>query len=338
MKRALITGITGQDGALLAEQLIGEGWEVHGIIRRASSFNTARLEHLYQEPHEPHARLKLHYGDMTDAASLEAIVRRVEATEIYHLAAQSHVGLSFEMPDYTAEVVALGTLRLLEAVRKLGKPCRFYQASSSEMFGSAGAPQSETTEFRPQSPYAAAKVFAHHLVQHYRQAYGLFAVAGILFNHEGITRSETFVTRKITRAVGRIKHGLQEHLWLGNLAARRDWGWAPDYVRAMTLMLRREQPRDYVIGTGVSHTVQSLCEIAFDVVGLDWRKHVREDARYRRPAEVPHLEADARRAREELPWQPTINFEGMIGLMVHHDLDLARQEAAAPERRPPLWD
>jgi len=287
--RALITGISGQDGSYLAELLLGKDYEVHGIVRRASSFNTGRLDHIYQDPHEPGPRLQLHYGDLTDAVALVNLIRDVAPDEVYHLGAQSHVKVSFEIPEYTGESTGLGTTRLLEAIRASGIQTRFYQASSSEMFGAAPPPQDEMTPFHPRSPYGCAKVYAYWTTVNYREAYGLFAVNGILFNHESPRRGETFVTRKISRAVARIKAGLQDRLYLGNLQARRDWGYAPEYVDAMWRMLQQDRPADYVIATGESHSVQEFCEIAFAHVGLDWRRHILVDPAYYRPSEVDEL-------------------------------------------------
>jgi len=330
MKKALITGITGQDGAYLTEFLLERGYEVHGIIRRASTFNTDRIDHLYRDPHDPQARLFLHYGDLSDGTGLRRILERVQPDEIYNLAAQSHVRVSFEQPEYTADIVATGTLRLLEAVRDFvrhsGKPVRFYQAGSSEMFGAAPPPQNEKTPFYPRSPYAAAKVAAYWYAVNYREAYGLFICNGILFNHESPRRGETFVTRKITRAAGRIKMGLQDKLYLGNLEARRDWGFAGDYVEAMWLMLQQDEPDDYVIATGESHSVREFLELAFGMLDLDWRKYVKIDPRYFRPTEVDHLLGDASKAREKLGWRPRVSFEELVRMMVEHDLELARQE------------
>jgi GDPmannose 4,6-dehydratase len=330
MKRALITGITGQDGSYLAELLLGKGYEVHGIIRRASSFNTGRLDHLYQDPHEPDARLFLHYGDLGDGTALHRILEHVEPDEIYHLGAQSHVRVSFEMPEFTADVVFLGTLRLLESVRdhaaRTKRPVRVYQAGSSEMLGGSPPPQNETTPFYPRSPYGVAKVAAHWLAVNYREAYGLHVSNGILFNHESPRRGETFVTRKITQAVGRIKLGLQSKLYLGNLDARRDWGFAGDYVEAMWLMLQQAAPDDYVIATGESHSVREFLEEAFGALELDWREYVKTDTRYLRPTEVDHLEGDASKAGRRLGWRSRVTFRELVRMMVEHDLELARQE------------
>lgn len=330
MKRALITGITGQDGSYLAELLLAKGYQVHGIIRRSSSFNTERIDHLYQDPHEPGSRLFLHYGDLTDGTALRRILERVQPDEVYNLAAQSHVKVSFEQPEYTADVVATGSLRLLEAVRdyvKLsGRQVRFYQAGSSEMFGASPPPQNERTPFYPRSPYAVAKVAAYWYAVNYREAYGLFVANGILFNHESERRGETFVTRKITRAAGRIKLGLQKKLYLGNLEAKRDWGYAPDYVEAMWLMLQQDEPDDYVIATGEAHSVREFLEKAFGILGLDPYEYLEIDPRYYRPTEVDYLLGDATKARHKLGWHPKVSFEELVRRMVYHDLELARRE------------
>jgi GDPmannose 4,6-dehydratase len=334
-KRALITGVTGQDGSYLSELLLGKGYEVHGIVRRASLFNTDRIDHIYHDPHVAGSKLQLHYGDLTDASALSAVLEKVEPDEIYNLGAQSHVKVSFDVPEYTGEVVAIGTLRLLEAmrsyIRRSGKAIRFYQAGSSEMFGAAKPPQSEATAFYPRSPYAVAKVAAHWYGVNYREAYGYFISNGILFNHESPRRGETFVTRKITRAVGRIKAGLQEKLYLGNLDAKRDWGFAGDYVEAMWLMLQLEKPDDYVVATGEAHSVKEFVELAFDHAGLDWQKYVEIDQRYLRPTEVDYLLGDPGRARNLLNWKPKVDFRGLVTMMVEHDLELARAEAAMHE-------
>jgi GDPmannose 4,6-dehydratase len=320
MTTALITGITGQDGSYLAEFLLARGYQVHGIKRRSSSFNTGRVDHLYEDLHAAGARFFLHYADLADASSLARLLSEIRPNEIYNLGAQSHVKVSFETPEYTGDIVALGTLRLLEAIRHTGLDCRFYQASSSEMFGSTPPPQSETSPFHPRSPYACAKIFAHNITVNYRESYGLHASCGILFNHESPRRGETFVTRKITRAVARIKHGLQTRLYLGNLDARRDWGFAPDYVRAMWLMLQQEQPDDYVIGTGEAHTVREFVQLAFSSAGLDWQQYVEIDPQYFRPAEVDHLVADASKARRALGWEPSVDFNQLVRIMVEAEL------------------
>ncbi len=330
MKRALITGITGQDGSYLTELLLAKGYEVHGIVRRSSSFNTERIDHIYRDPHERGVRLHLHYGDLNDASSLQSVVAAARPDEIYNLGAQSHVRVSFDIPEYTAEVTALGTIRLLEAIRKAAVPCRFYQASSSELFGKVHeTPQRETTPFHPRSPYAAAKAYAFDVTRNYREAYGLFAVNGILFNHESERRGETFVTRKITRAVGRIKHGMQTELFLGNLDAKRDWGHAEDYVEAMWMMLQHERPDDFVIGTGTTHSVRDFLELAFGRVGLDYKDFVRMDERYLRPAEVDLLLADPSKANQELGWKPKVTFEELVRRMVDSDVELAAREKRA---------
>jgi len=330
MKRALVTGITGQDGSFLAEFLLAKGYAVHGIIRRASTFNTDRIEHIYEDPHASQTNLYLHYGDLTDGTGLRRILERVHPDEIYNLAAQSHVRVSFDQPEYTADVVAMGTLRLLEVVRDYGKhsgrAVRFYQAGSSEMFGAAPPPQNETTPFHPRSPYAASKVAAHWYAVNYREAYGLFICNGILFNHESQRRGETFVTRKITRAMGRIKLGLQEKLFLGNLDSRRDWGYAGDYVEAMWLMLQQDQPGDYAIATGESHSVRDFLDAAAEYCGLDWKEYVETDSRYFRPSEVDFLCGDSSKARRELGWVPRVGFRELVRIMVEYDLELANQE------------
>lgn len=329
-KKALISGITGQDGSFLAEFLLAKGYEVHGIVRRASTFNTDRLDSIYADPHEQNAGLFLHYGDVTDSSGLRHVIERIQPIEIYNLAAQSHVRVSFDQPEYTADVVATGTLRLLEAVRdyvaNTGHPVRVYQAGSSEMFGAAKPPQSESTPFYPRSPYAASKVAAHWYAVNYREAYGLFISNGILFNHESERRGETFVTRKITRALGRIKLGLQHKLFLGNLDARRDWGHARDYVEAMWLLLQADQPGDYVVATSESHSVREFLDLAANHCDLDWTKFVETDPRYLRPTEVDFLLGDASKIRQELGWRPKVAFEQLVRMMVDHDLELARQE------------
>lgn len=328
-KRALITGITGQDGSYLAELLLSKEYEVHGVIRRASTFNTERIDHLYSDPHEFPA-LHLHYGDLSEGRVVREILERFEPQEVYNLAAQSHVRVSFDQPEYTADIVGIGALRVLEAVReysaRTNAVVRVYQAGSSEMYGAARPQQCETTPFHPRSPYAVAKVAAHWFARNYREAYGLFVSNGILFNHESPRRGETFVTRKITRAIGRIKEGLQHKLYLGNLDARRDWGFAGDYVDAMWRMLQSDQPGDFVIATGQSHTVVAFLEEAFAYADLDWREYVEIDSRYCRPSEVDHLEGDASKARRELGWAPSVSFRELVHMMVDHDIDLARRE------------
>jgi len=333
-KKALMTGITGQDGSYLAELLLGKGYEVHGLIRRSSTFSTERIEHLYQDPHEAGARLFLHYGDLTDGSALLRIIEKVQPEEVYNLAAQSHVRVSFDQPVYTADTVALGTLRLLEAIRETGSKPRFYQASSSEMFGKvAQTPQTESTPFHPRSPYACAKVFAHWQTINYREAYDLFACCGILFNHESPRRGETFVTRKITRAATRIKEGLQEKLFLGNLDAQRDWGYAGDYVEAIWLALQQDKPDDYVVATGRTQSVRRFVETTFGLLDLDWKQYVEIDARYFRPTEVDLLLGDATKARQTLGWEPKVSFEELVRLMVEHDWELAKDERMLRERR-----
>lgn len=330
MKRVLITGITGQDGSYLTELLLRKDYEVHGIIRRASTFNTDRIDHLYTDPHQSSARMLLHYGDLSDGPGLRRILEEVQPDEVYNLAAQSHVAVSFMQPEYTADIDGLGTLRLLEAVRdyvnRTGVALRFYQAGTSEMFGGSPPPQSESTPFYPKSPYAAAKVMAYHLVINYRESYGLFASNGILFNHESERRGETFVTRKITRAATRIKLGLQEKLFLGNLDAKRDWGHAEDYVEAMWLMLQQPEPDDYVVATGESYSVREFVERVFGRLELDWRKHVEIDPRYFRPAEVEYLKGNPSKAKAKLGWKPKIGIDELAKRMVDHDLELAKQE------------
>jgi GDPmannose 4,6-dehydratase len=319
-KRALITGITGQDGSYLAELLLSKGYEVYGIIRRSSSFNTGRIEKIYQDPHDLNYRLNLVYGDLNDASSLNRILRNSKPDEIYNLGAQSHVRVSFDVPEYTAEVTGIGTLRLLEAIRESGINPRFYQASSSELFGASPPPQSETTPFHPRSPYAVAKLFAYWIAVNYREAYGMFACNGILFNHESPRRGETFVTRKITRAAARIKLGRQDKLFLGNLDAKRDWGFAGDYVEAMWRMLQADKPEDYVIATGESHSVREFLDIVFGHLDLDWHKHVEIDPRYFRPAEVNELRGDMSKARKQLGWEPKVRFAELARMMVEADL------------------
>ena len=323
MKKALITGITGQDGSYLAELLLSKGYEVHGIIRRASTFNTERLDHLYKDVHVHGVRLFLHYGDLSDAVSLVKLLYELKPDEIYHLAAQSHVRVSFDIPEYTADITGVGTIRILEAIRETGVQSRFYQASSSEMYGLVSEiPQKETTPFHPRSPYGCAKVFAYWATVNYRESYGLHASNGILFNHESPRRGETFVTRKITRAVAYIKAGLQDKLFLGNLDSKRDWGYAKEYVEAMWLMLQQDKPDDYVIATGETHTIQEFCEVAFGHVGLDWQKYVEFDKRYLRPAEVDILIGDAAKAKRVLGWEPKVKFNQLAQLMVDADIQL----------------
>jgi GDPmannose 4,6-dehydratase len=330
MKRALIAGITGQDGSYLAEFLISKGYQVHGIVRRASSFNTARIDHLYQDPHDRVPTLVLHYGDLSDGTGLRRILENVRPDEVYNLGAQSHVKVSFDAPEYTADVVASGTLRLLEAVRDYSDisqtNVRVYQAGSSEMFGAAKPPQSEATPFYPRSPYAVSKVAAHWYAINYREAYGMFVSNGILFNHESPRRGETFVTRKITRAVGRIKHGLQKKLYLGNLEAKRDWGFAGDYVEAMWLMLQHDKPDDFVVATGEAYSVQEFLIEAFGQVGLNWQDFVEIDPRYFRPTEVDFLQGDPTKVKTALGWKPRVSFKELVRMMVDHDLDLAARE------------
>ncbi|MGB2712542.1 MAG: GDP-mannose 4,6-dehydratase [Vicinamibacterales bacterium] len=330
MKKALITGITGQDGSYLAEFLLAHGYEVHGVIRRASTFNTSRLEAVYADPHADDIKLRLHYGDMTDAGCLRKILESVAPDEVYNLAAQSHVRVSFDQPQYTSEVVGTGTLHLLEAVRDYctkNGPVKFYQAGSSEMFGAAKPPQSELTCFAPRSPYAVSKVAAHFFCANYREAYGLFIVNGILFNHESPRRGETFVTRKITKALARIKLGLQDKLYLGNLDSRRDWGYAGDYVEAMWRMLQHHEPDDYVIATGEAHTVREFLDVAGTIADIDWTRYVEIDPRYYRPTEVDALLGDSSKARRVLGWQPKVTFNALVGMMMQHDMQEAEREA-----------
>jgi GDPmannose 4,6-dehydratase len=333
-RKALITGITGQDGSYLAEFLLARGYDVHGVIRRSSSFNTGRIEHIYRDPHDAKARLFLHYGELVDAMGLREILTRVRPDEVYNLAAQSHVRVSFDQPVYTVQTDALGTINLLEAIRDTRLPVKFYQASSSEMYGKvAHAPQTELTPFHPRSPYACAKVYSYWQTVNYRESYGMFACNGILFNHESPRRGETFVTRKITRAATRIKEGLQNKLYLGNLSAKRDWGFAGDYVEAMWIMLQQDKPDDFVIATGETHSVQEFVEEVFGLLGMDWRKHVEIDQRYFRPAEVDLLLGDASKAAKSLGWKPNVTFKGLAGLMVDADWELARQERKMGEIR-----
>jgi GDPmannose 4,6-dehydratase len=330
MKKALITGITGQDGSYLAELLLGKGYEVHGIIRRASTFNTSRIDHLYSDPHVNGVRLFLHYGDLADSVQMVKLLYELQPDEIYNLGAQSHVRVSFDIPEYTGDVDGLGAQRILEAIREAGlvKRVRYYQASSSEMFGKVQqVPQTESTPFWPRSPYGCAKAYAYYLTVNYRESYNIHASNGILFNHESPRRGETFVTRKITRAATRIKVGLQDSLYLGNLGAQRDWGYAKEYVEMMWLMLQQDSPDDYVVATNETHSVREFCEVAFALVGLDWQKYVRHDARYERPAEVELLIGDPAKAARKLGWSPKVRFKELVEIMVKHDLDLAKREA-----------
>jgi GDPmannose 4,6-dehydratase len=327
MKRALITGITGQDGSYLADLLLSKGYEVHGIIRRASTFNTSRIDHLYQDPHVHGVHLFLHYGDMADSVQLVKLLYSLNPDEIYHLGAQSHVRVSFDIPEYTADVTAVGTIRILEAIREAGVKTRFYQAASSEMFGKVQAvPQTETTPFWPRSPYGVAKVFSYWATVNYRESYGLHASNGILFNHESPRRGETFVTRKISRAVARIKHGLDSVLYLGNLDARRDWGYAPEYVAGMWLMLQQDRPDDYVLATNETHTVREFVEHAFAHADLDWKQYVKHDQRYERPAEVDLLLGDPAKAKKQLGWEPKVHFPDLVKIMVDADLKQVRKD------------
>ncbi|MDE3049869.1 MAG: GDP-mannose 4,6-dehydratase [Nitrospirota bacterium] len=334
MKKALISGITGQDGSYLAEFLLGKNYEVYGIIRRSSSFNTGRIDPIYEDPHVPHRRLKLVYGDLNDASSLNHIIRTVQPDEIYNLGAQSHVRVSFDIPEYTGEITGLGTIRLLEAIRESGLKPKFYQASSSEMFGKVqDVPQRETTPFYPRSPYGAAKVYSYWITVNYREAYDLFACNGILFNHESPRRGETFVTRKITKAAARIKLGIQKDLFLGNLDAKRDWGFAGDYVQAMWMMLQTPKPEDYVIATGETHTVREFLEVAFGRLQLDWQKHVKIDTKYYRPTEVDLLIGDASKAKRDLGWEPKVRFEELANMMVDADLAAERERLDGTGKR-----
>ncbi|HOD35363.1 MAG TPA: GDP-mannose 4,6-dehydratase [Syntrophales bacterium] len=326
MKRAFITGITGQDGSYLTELLLAKGYEVHGLIRRSSTFNTDRIDHLYRDIHDPDPRLYLHYGDLSVSGQLTDLLHAIRPDEIYHLGAQSHVRVSFDMPEYTGDITGMGTLRLLEAIRKSGIKTKFYQASSSEMFGTAPPPQSEQTPFQPQSPYAASKVFAYHLARNYRDAYKIFACNGILFNHESPRRGETFVTRKITRAATRIKLGLQDKLYLGNTKAKRDWGYAGDFVEAMWLMVQQDRPDDYVVATGETHSVREFLDRVFQKLDLDVEKHLAIDPRYFRPTEVDVLLGDFTKARKKLGWSPKVSFEQLIDMMVASDFEIAKKE------------
>lgn len=329
MKKAFITGITGQDGSYLAEWLLNKGYEVHGLIRRSSTFNTSRIDHLYQDPHVPQANLFLHYGDLTEGGQLTRLLYEVNPDEVYHLGAQSHVRVSFDMPEYTGEVTGIATTRLLAALKQSGVNAKFYQASSSEMFGASLPPQNENTPFYPRSPYAVAKVYAYWMAVNYREAYGLFGCNGILFNHESPRRGETFVTRKITQGVARIKLGLQEKIYLGNLVAKRDWGYAPEYVEAMWRMMQQEKPNDYVIATSETHSVQEFVEEAFRLVNLDWRDYVANDPRYYRPTEVNTLQGDITKAKKELEWEPKVMFKELVKIMMDADLARERQKQLA---------
>jgi GDPmannose 4,6-dehydratase len=326
MKKAFITGITGQDGSYLAEFLLGKGYEIHGLIRRASTFNTDRIDHLYRDFHDPAARIYLYYGDLSVSGQLTDLLHTIHPDEIYHLGAQSHVRVSFDMPEYTGDVTGIGTLRILEAIRRTGINARFYQASSSEMFGAAPPPQSEKTPFEPRSPYAAAKVYSYYMVKNYREAYNLYACNGILFNHESPRRGETFVTRKVTRAATQIKLGLRDKLYLGNLDAKRDWGFAGDYVEAMWLMLQQDKADDYVIATGETHSVREFVEQVFRKLGLDYHQYVTIDPKYFRPTEVDVLLGDASKANSLLGWKPKVGFDQLIDMMIDADMDLAKKE------------
>ena len=337
-KKALITGITGQDGSYLAELLLDKGYEVYGVVRRASSFNTDRIDHIYQDPHDRGRRLNLVYGDLSDASQIQGFLAEVKPDEIYNLGAQSHVRVSFDVPEYTGDVVAIGTLRLLEAIRKVGltKTTRFYQASSSEMYGKVQeVPQTEKTPFYPRSPYAVAKLYGHWITVNYRESYDMFACSGILFNHESPRRGETFVTRKITRAVAHIKNGLQDKLYLGNLDSKRDWGYAKEYVEAMWLMLQQDKPDDYVVATGETHSVREFLEEAFGYAGLDYKKYVEFDARYLRPAEVDLLIGDASKAKKVLKWQPKTTFKELVKIMVDADMSDLEKRLSGKVDRPP---
>ena len=331
MKTALITGITGQDGSYLAEFLLGKGYTVYGIIRRSSSFNTGRINHIYKDPHEPHPEMRLVYGDLNDGSSLNRIIRTTQPDEIYHLGAQSHVRVSFDVPEYTGEITGLGTVRLLEAIRETGVKTKFYQASSSEMFGNMPGPLNENTPFQPRSPYAAAKVYAYWITVNYREGYGLFATNGILFNHESPRRGETFVSRKITKAAAKIKLGRQDKLFLGNLDAKRDWGYARDYVEAMWVMLQQDEPDDFVIATGETHSVREFLDEAFGYLDLDWKKYVEIDPRYFRPTEVDLLLGDASKAKRVLGWKPRVHFKDLVKLMVDADLESEKQKPQASD-------
>jgi len=343
MRKALITGITGQDGSYLAEFLLSKGYETHGLIRRSSSFNTERIDHIYVDPHDPGARLYLHYGDLSDSSQLTNMVYNIEPDEIYHLAAQSHVRVSFDMPEYSNNVTGLGTVRILESIRRSGIKCRFYQASSSEMFGSSPPPQNELTAFRPRSPYACAKLMAHWMAMNYRDGYGLYAATGILFNHESPRRGETFVTKKITKAISNILLGKQEQLYLGNLEPERDWGYAPEYVEMMWVMLQQDEPQDFVIGTGETRSVREFVEEAFSYVDLDWKKYVKSDPNYFRPTEVESLRADTSKAKEVLGWDASIGFRELVRIMIDADMrnsglePIGEGDRILKERFPDRW-
>ena len=343
MKKALITGITGQDGSYLAEFLLFKGYEVHGIIRRASTFNTARIEHIYRDPHQPDTKLFLHYGDLSDSGQISNIIYNIKPDEIYHLGAQSHVRVSFDIPEYTGNVTGLGTTRLLEAIRRSGSKIKFYQASSSEMFGDAPAPQNEKTSFRPRSPYAAAKVYAYWMARNYREGYKIFACNGVLFNHESFRRGETFVTRKITRAIAKIIAGKQKELYLGNLEAKRDWGFAPEYVEVMWLMLQQEKPDDYVLGTGENHSIKEFLQESFEYAGLDWKKYVKIDPKYFRPTETEILLADLSKTKKKLGWSPKITFKNLVRIMVDADMraiglkPIGESDKILKEKFPDKW-
>jgi GDPmannose 4,6-dehydratase len=326
MKKALVTGVTGQDGSYLVELLLSKGYEVHGVVRRSSSFNTSRLDAVYRDPHESGVMFFKHYADLSDSGSLISLIAEVRPDEVYNLGAQSHVLVSFEIPEYTSDISGVGVTRILEAIRTSGVECRFYQASSSEMFGAAPPPQNEETPFHPRSPYGVAKLFGHWITVNYREAHDLFACSGILFNHESPRRGENFVTRKITRAVARIKAGMQDKLYLGNLDAVRDWGYAPEYVEAMWLMLQQAEPVDLVAATGEGHTPREFCQIAFEHAGLDWERYVEVDPRYYRPTEVDHLRGDASKAKEVLGWEPRTSFRELVELMVDADIQLLQDE------------
>jgi len=331
MKKALITGITGQDGSYLAEFLLKKGYEVHGLIRRSSTFNTSRIDDIYKDPHKKDVKIFLHYGDITDGSNLNQLMKTIKPDEVYNLGAQSHVRVSFDMPEYSTDVNALGTLRILDAIRESGIKTKFYQASSSEMFGNSISPQNEKTPFYPRSPYAASKVYAYWITVNYREAYGLFACNGILFNHESPRRGETFVTRKITRAATRIKLGLQQKLFLGNLDAKRDWGYAPEFIEAMWMMIQHDRPDDYVVATGQTHTVKEFVEEVFNYLGLDWKNYVEIDKKYFRPTEVDELKGDATKIKEALGWNPKLSFKELVKIMVDSDMKLAEKEKRLQE-------